>query len=183
MVGSKTSVAAAEDEPVGRLRRRAAAATPSSSCSSTSAWRIRISLPAGPCTVNRSQPTRFWPKSTSVRPDGEVRIATGRSRPVGVPPDRCTARAGSCRSRRSATGYSGTTWNMSSVGRTARTTLRAAPRRRWSGRRTDRRRGRPSPSTFHDSSVADALNVAVGERDLELGDDAELGRRRGRARP
>jgi hypothetical protein len=28
--------------------------------------------------VNRSQPTRFCPKSTSVAPDGEVQIRSGR---------------------------------------------------------------------------------------------------------
>jgi hypothetical protein len=33
--------------------------------------------PASPWTVNRSQPTRFWPKSTSVLPSGDVNIPQG----------------------------------------------------------------------------------------------------------
>ena len=78
IVGSKKS------SPPLRMKRSVAWAsrsgrTPSSSCSSTSACRIRISAPTGPLTVNRSQPTRFCPKSTSVRPDGERQTLTGRS--------------------------------------------------------------------------------------------------------
>ena len=50
---------------------------PSWSCSSTSACLIVIVLPASPCTVNFSQPTRFCPKSTRVWPAGEVQISSG----------------------------------------------------------------------------------------------------------
>ena len=42
---------------------------PSSPCSSTSACRRVITVPAGPSTVSRSRPTRFWPKSSD-RPAG-----------------------------------------------------------------------------------------------------------------
>jgi hypothetical protein len=38
--------------------------------------------PAAPCTVIASQPTRFWPKSSSVLPDGDCVMATGWRRSV-----------------------------------------------------------------------------------------------------
>ena len=48
----------------------------------TSAWRIVISVPAGPFTASSTTPTRFWPKSTIVRPLGDVRISDGMRRSV-----------------------------------------------------------------------------------------------------
>ena len=51
----------------------------SSPSSSTSACRTVIVCPASPCTVNRSQPTRFWPKSSRVSPLGAVQTRCGRS--------------------------------------------------------------------------------------------------------
>ena len=50
--------------------------TPSSPCSSTSAWRTTTSWPgAWSRTWSRTQPTRFCPKSTRVAPDGEEKTA------------------------------------------------------------------------------------------------------------
>ena len=79
----KVNVGSKESSPPLRMNRSVAWASrsgrvPSSPSSRTSACRIRISEPSGPCAVNRTQPTRFCPKSTRVRPDGEVQIRSGR---------------------------------------------------------------------------------------------------------
>ena len=74
--GLERVLAAGQDEPVRGPGRRSGR-VPSSSCSSTSAWRSMISCPAGPSHGAAIQPTRFWPKSSSVLPDGEVQTAIG----------------------------------------------------------------------------------------------------------
>ena len=43
----------------------------------TSAWRMVISVPAGPSTVTSTTPTRFWPKSTIVPPLGDSKTSDG----------------------------------------------------------------------------------------------------------
>jgi len=65
---SRTTTSVASAARSGRV--------PSSPCSSTSACRTVISVPAGASgSENRIRPTRFCPKSTSVAPDGDVEIS------------------------------------------------------------------------------------------------------------
>ena len=82
MVGSKKSVAAAEDEPVGRLGVAQRADAELAVLEHLGVPEPDLRAAPDPRTVNRSQPTRFCPKSTSVRPDGERQIRTGRQRLV-----------------------------------------------------------------------------------------------------
>ena len=168
-------VAAAEHEPVGRLRRCAAAGRPARRASRTSACRRVISWPASPRTVKRSQPTRFWPKSTSVRPDGEVQISTGRRlscRTTGGP----TYGASRCHVEVAATS---TPTQPSGAGPGPQPGVVAQPRVDGlavvevvgQGLRRPRR-----PALVGDHE----LPVPVGEVDLELGDQRRAGRRRRR---
>ena len=103
-------LATAEDEAVGRLARRAAAGCPARRARAPRrAARVIVATRAGPARVNRSQPTRFCPKSTRVRAGrgrsrSAVRAASASWRGTGGP-DR-TGPAAPCRTSSARTGGS-----------------------------------------------------------------------------
>ena len=115
LVGSNASGAAAEDEPVGRLR---VAEWPSAQLAVLQ--HLGVTDPdLAPCrarTVNRTQPTRFWPKSTMVRPDGERQDLDGRDHVLTANLRTDVGLEDAVSNSMVRTGYSGTTWNMFWVG-------------------------------------------------------------------
>ena len=170
-------VAAAEDEPVGRLGRRAAAGR--------RARRARAPRRAG-AVISRPA----WPRHAEPQPADEVlpevdqrRARTARSRSLRGAASRDGARA----ARRTAPGARVEVEDLRRARRPGRVGAGPQPRRRraagrrWSGRRRGRRRWSSDGPAVQVVVGDDDLPVAVGEDDLQLGDQRRAGRRTARA--